>query len=234
MATAIRGGLCVAPEIPQVNTGQTPDKQESHRDVGPAQFDLPVRQFHGPIAATTTVSSVPPRSSISDFLLPLLPAAAAEDGISSQRLSSTLLWPDKPEDEVKNSRSVTINHLHKTLSRRTTWNWFTARGCFPARTGTGLLLRLCALHGDYRQGSRSGRRTAGELVQLAHAEIPQTPRRPAAFSTRSGGETGDVRWNPSCKSRNGEITLRGGRGTTQVLTTLAETVFCIDPLNDQA
>ena len=35
-------------------------------------------------------------------------------GISSQRLSE-LLWPDKPEDKVKNSRGVTINHLRKII-----------------------------------------------------------------------------------------------------------------------
>lgn len=37
-----------------------------------------------------------------------------KDGISSLRLSE-LLWPDKPEDKVKNSRGVTINHLRKIL-----------------------------------------------------------------------------------------------------------------------
>lgn len=36
------------------------------------------------------------------------------NGISSQRLSE-LLWPDKPEDKVKNSRGVTINHLRKIM-----------------------------------------------------------------------------------------------------------------------
>lgn len=36
------------------------------------------------------------------------------EGISSQRLSE-LLWPDKPEDKVKNSRGVTINHLRRIM-----------------------------------------------------------------------------------------------------------------------
>jgi len=36
-------------------------------------------------------------------------------GITSKHLSS-ILWPDKPEDKVKNSRGVTINHLRKALS----------------------------------------------------------------------------------------------------------------------
>ncbi|WP_029906844.1 hypothetical protein [Prevotella sp. 10(H)] len=40
---------------------------------------------------------------------------SVDNGITSQRLSS-LLWPGKPEDKVKNSRGVTINHLRKVLS----------------------------------------------------------------------------------------------------------------------
>lgn len=39
---------------------------------------------------------------------------SSKNGISSQRLSE-LLWPDKPEDKVKNSRGVTINHLRKIM-----------------------------------------------------------------------------------------------------------------------
>jgi len=37
------------------------------------------------------------------------------DGITSKHLSN-ILWPEKPEDKVKNSRGVTINHLRKALS----------------------------------------------------------------------------------------------------------------------
>lgn len=39
---------------------------------------------------------------------------SSENGISSQKLSE-MLWPDKPEDKVKNSRGVTINHLRKIM-----------------------------------------------------------------------------------------------------------------------
>jgi two-component SAPR family response regulator len=39
---------------------------------------------------------------------------SAEGGITSQRLSN-LLWPDRPEHKVKNSRGVTINHLRKVF-----------------------------------------------------------------------------------------------------------------------
>jgi hypothetical protein len=45
----------------------------------------------------------------------ILQYSTSEDGIASQRLS-TILWPDKPADKVKNSRGVTINHLRKVLN----------------------------------------------------------------------------------------------------------------------
>lgn len=45
----------------------------------------------------------------------ILQHSTSEDGIASQRLSS-ILWPDRPADKVKNSRGVTINHLRKVLS----------------------------------------------------------------------------------------------------------------------
>ncbi|MCD8178550.1 MAG: DNA-binding transcriptional activator [Tannerellaceae bacterium] len=41
-----------------------------------------------------------------------------ENGITSRRLSE-LLWPDKPEQNVKNSRGVTLNHLRKILAELT-------------------------------------------------------------------------------------------------------------------
>lgn len=39
---------------------------------------------------------------------------STDNGITSQRLSN-ILWPEKAEDKVKNSRGVTINHLRKAL-----------------------------------------------------------------------------------------------------------------------
>lgn len=44
----------------------------------------------------------------------ILQYSTTENGIASARLSS-ILWPDKPADKVKNSRGVTINHLRKAL-----------------------------------------------------------------------------------------------------------------------
>lgn len=45
----------------------------------------------------------------------ILMVQKGEKGISSRRLSS-LLWPDKEEEKVKNSRGVAINNLRKALS----------------------------------------------------------------------------------------------------------------------
>ncbi|MDL2213197.1 DNA-binding transcriptional activator [Bacteroides sp. OttesenSCG-928-J23] len=39
---------------------------------------------------------------------------SSKNGITTQELSE-LLWPDKPEDKVKNSRGVTLNNLRKIL-----------------------------------------------------------------------------------------------------------------------
>lgn len=41
-----------------------------------------------------------------------------DNGISTKRLSS-ILWPDKEEEKVKNSRGVAINNLRKSLSNLT-------------------------------------------------------------------------------------------------------------------
>lgn len=48
-------------------------------------------------------------------LLCLILKYSLDSGISSHRLSK-LMWPDKSEDKVKNSRGVAINHLRRLLS----------------------------------------------------------------------------------------------------------------------
>ena len=47
-------------------------------------------------------------------LLCLIIKYSLDDGISSVRLSK-IMWPDKSEDKVKNSRGVAINHLRRLL-----------------------------------------------------------------------------------------------------------------------
>ena len=86
-----------------------------------------------------------------------------EDGISSQRLS-TLLWPDKPEDKVKNSRGVTINHLRKTLSELDDVELVYSKGCFRLVQGP-------AFYCDYTRcmeiiSAEQIGENRGELVQL--------------------------------------------------------------------
>jgi two-component SAPR family response regulator len=48
-------------------------------------------------------------------MLCLIIKYSLEDGISSARLSK-IMWPDKSEDKVKNSRGVAINHLRRLLN----------------------------------------------------------------------------------------------------------------------
>lgn len=48
-------------------------------------------------------------------ILLLIVQYSVKGGLSSQKLSN-ILWPDKEEDKVKNSRGVAINHLRKALS----------------------------------------------------------------------------------------------------------------------
>ncbi len=45
----------------------------------------------------------------------LLLLAHSKEGITSRKLSE-LVWPDKPENKLKNLRGVTLNHLRKTLT----------------------------------------------------------------------------------------------------------------------
>ena len=47
-------------------------------------------------------------------MLCLIIKYSLDDGISSVRLSK-IMWPDKSEDKVKNSRGVAINHLRRLL-----------------------------------------------------------------------------------------------------------------------
>ncbi len=56
------------------------------------------------------------------------------EGITSQRLSN-LLWPDKPEDKVKNSRGVAINHLRKSLCELDDIELIFHKGCFKLIQG---------------------------------------------------------------------------------------------------
>lgn len=59
----------------------------------------------------------------------ILQYSSTKEGITSQHLSN-MLWPDRPEDKVKNSRGVTINHLRKVLSEMDGIELIYDKGCF--------------------------------------------------------------------------------------------------------
>lgn len=56
------------------------------------------------------------------------------EGISSSRLSS-LIWPDKEKDKVKNSRGVAVNHLRKILTELDGAELRYEAGCFKFVAG---------------------------------------------------------------------------------------------------
>ena len=61
-------------------------------------------------------ADITPLFSPQQILILCLLIKRGEKGMSSKRLSS-ILWPDKEEDKVKNSRGVAINNLRKSLAR---------------------------------------------------------------------------------------------------------------------
>lgn len=149
-----------------------------------------------------------------------------QDGISSQRLSS-LLWPDKPEDKVKNSRGVTINHLRKTLGELDDVELVYSKGCFKLVQGptfycdyTRCMEIISAEHiGQHRE----------ELVQLlARGKFLKHADQPLFDSLK---EEVERVLEPSL-----QFEIERSFAEEEYLTTLSltEAVFCIDPLSDQA
>lgn len=67
-------------------------------------------------------------------ILGLVMQYSDSDGISSSRLSS-LVWPDKEKDKVKNSRGVAVNHLRKILAELDGAELRYEAGCFKFVAG---------------------------------------------------------------------------------------------------
>ncbi len=87
----------------------------------------------------------------------------ANGGISSQHLSD-LLWGGKPEDKVKNSRGVTINHLRKVLSELDGVELIYDKGCFK-------IVQSQAFYCDYSRclqiiSSKQTEENTAELVEI--------------------------------------------------------------------
>lgn len=151
---------------------------------------------------------------------------SAEEGISSQRLSS-LLWPDKPEDKVKNSRGVTINHLRKILGEMDGIELIHSKGCFK-------LVQSEPFYCDYTRcceiissGEAGGSRD--ELIRiLGRGKFLKGSDQPLFDSFKEQMERMlepvlQLEMEKSFAAEEYPATLR-----------LAGIVFDIDPLNDEA
>lgn len=151
---------------------------------------------------------------------------SAEEGISSQRLSS-LLWPDRPEDKVKNTRGVTINHLRKTLAELDDIELIYSKGHFRLVQGPAFYCDYTRCREIVSAEPADGRRE--ELIRLLsrgkllkHDDLP-------LFDALK--EELERMLEPVLQL---EIEKSFTEGDYAATLALAEAVFCIDPLSDHA
>ncbi len=223
-ATAIGGGIVWRRKSAGKTQGEAPDETEaaemSARPNSICLFgDFMVRNRHN--RDITYLFTTRQRQ-----IFCLVLQNSFEDGISSQRLS-TLLWPDKPEDKVKNSRGVTINHLRKTLSELDDVELVYSKGCFRLVQGP-------AFYCDYTRcmeiiSAEQIGENRGELVQLlSRGKFLKHDDQPLFDSFKEEVERA---LEPVLQIEMEKCFAEEDYGTTLAL---AEAVFCIDPLNDQA
>ncbi len=151
---------------------------------------------------------------------------STEEGISSQRLSN-LLWPDKPEDRVKNSRGVAINHLRKTLKELDGIELIYNKGCFK-------FTQQAPFYCDY---TRCVELLTGENIDETREELIQilTRGKFLKFSDQplfdSFKESVERQLEPILQL---ELENSFTKDEWQIALDLAEAIFNIDPLNDNA
>lgn len=148
------------------------------------------------------------------------------DGITSQRLSN-LLWPDKPGSQAKNSRSVTINHLRKTLSELDGTELIHEKGCFK-------IVQTEAFYCDYircRQilDSTLDKQSSKELTQIIARGKFLNFSNEALFD--SFKERLEHTLEPVLQMEMAKSFASEDYPTT---ISLAQAEFNIDPLNDEA
>ncbi|MEG1863862.1 MAG: DNA-binding transcriptional activator [Alistipes sp.] len=149
-----------------------------------------------------------------------------EEGITSQRLSS-LLWPDKAEDKVKNSRGVAINHLRKTLGELDGVELVYNKGCFK-------ITQSAAFYCDY---SRCMECLTATPSEAAREELIQIVGR-GKFLKGADLPLFDSFKDATERTLEPALQLEMERSFEaedyQAAIDLAESIFNIDPLNDNA
>lgn len=156
----------------------------------------------------------------------VLQHSTIDDGITSQRLSS-ILWPDKPADKVKNSRGVTINHLRKALSELEGIELIYEKGCFKIEQTekfycdyTRCLDIISASDPEAHRDELVEILSRGKFLQLSDHPLFDT------FKEEVEKKLEPVLLLEMEKSFNAEL-----YATT---IALADAIFNIDPLNDVA
>jgi len=156
----------------------------------------------------------------------ILQYSTTEGGIASQRLSS-ILWPDRPADKVKNSRGVTINHLRKVLGELDGIELIYEKGFFK-------LAHTEAFYCDYVRcmqiiSENEVAEQRDELVEiLSRGRFLQLSDHPLFDSFK---EEMEKKLEPILLV---EIEKSFEAGLYPTTIALADALFNIDPLNDEA
>lgn len=151
---------------------------------------------------------------------------SSEDGIPSQKLSN-LLWPDRPEDKVKNSRGVTINHLRKTLCELDGVELIHEKGCFKIVQGA-------AFYCDYLRsleiisGADPGEHREELMRILQRGKFLKFSDQPIFDSFKQKEEHS---LEPILQL---EMEKSFAQEEYQMTVSLADALFNIDPLNEDA
>lgn len=157
----------------------------------------------------------------------ILQSSVGGGGITSQKLSN-IMWPDKPKDKVKNSRGVTINHLRKTLEEIDGLELIFEKGFFKMVMGGDFFcdyVRVATLLSDEEQLPEH----RDELLQLvsrgkflAHEDDP-------VFDGIKEEVEGQM-----MPMLCAELQRAFEEEDYALSVSVADAVFCIDPINDLA
>ncbi len=147
-----------------------------------------------------------------------------DNGLSSRRMSS-VLWPDKPEEKVKNSRGVALNHLRSLLKRFNGVSLVYEDNHFKLASDESF---YCDWF-EFRREICSENPDIDRLISLtSRGKFMQFTDDPAFDSFKEKTESSLINLFTS------EMETYYGRKSYFTVVELAEIVLVSDPLNEQA
>lgn len=157
-------------------------------------------------------------------LLCLIIKYSLDNGISSNRLSR-ILWPDKSEEKVKNSRGVAINHLRKLLDGFDGASLVFEDGHFKLVCSGSFSCDWI----DFRKESLSEKPDMEKIMTIvSRGKFMKLTDDPIFDSFKEKTESQVI------NLLTAELSLCYERKEYQNVTDIAEVIFYNDPLNEQA